>query len=297
MTISPVLRTVKRHLKAFLVTPARTIHDLRGAPVPASWKWDAMKTQVLLTRFHADVPCRVRIGNFAISSLSSDSLTFLHREIFVDLAYYFWTSRACPVIIDGGSNIGVSVAFFKTMYPDARVLAFEPAGRAFELLRKNVGNVTGVELHRAALGRENSRVPFYENADDWMLRQSTRRERLTVETEVTVEQRRLSDFVTDTVDLVKLDVEGAEADVLEELTDSGAIEGVQQLIVEYHHQIDPARDSIGGFLERLRALGFLFQLSASEDVKYRDSLKPRFQDVLIHAYRPTASPTSVRTAG
>jgi len=286
MTVSSVLRPIKRAVKAFLVTPATTIQALRGAPVSASWKANAMRTQVRLTRSHADVPCRVRIGNFSISSLSSDSLTFLHREIFVDLAYYFSTSRTTPVIIDGGSNIGVSIAFFKTLYPDARVLAFEPAPRAFELLQKNVGGVPGVELHRAALGRSNSTVTFYEHDDEWMLRQSTRPERLTVDSETTVEQRRLSDFVTEPVDMVKLDVEGAEADVLDDLAESGAIEQVQQLIVEYHHQLDPDRDSLGVFLERLRALGFHFQLSARERVIYRTSFKPKFQDVLVHAYRP-----------
>lgn len=286
MMTSSALRTIKRGFKASLVTPAATIQALRGAPVSASWKSDAVRTQVRLTRSRADVPCRVRIGNFAISSLSSDSLTFLHREIFVDLAYFFSTSRTAPVIIDGGSNIGVSVAFFKTLYPEARVLAFEPAARTFELLQKNVGGVPGVELHRVALGRSNSLVPFYEHDDDWMLRQSTRPERLTVDSEITVEQRRLSDFVTEPVDMVKLDVEGAEAYVLDDLADSGAIEQVEQLIVEYHHQLDPDRDSLGVFLERLQALGFHFQLSAKEHVAYRTSFKPRFQDVLVHAYRP-----------
>jgi FkbM family methyltransferase len=286
VTVFSALRTIKRSLKALFVTPAATIRALRGAPVSTSWKSEAVRTQVRLTRSHADVPCRVRIGNFFISSLSSDSLAFLHREIFVDLAYYFSTSRAAPVVIDGGSNIGVSVAFFKTLYPGARVLAFEPAVRAFELLQKNVGDVSGVELHHAALGRSNSLVPFYEHDDDSMLRHSTRAERLMVDSEITVEQRRLSDFVTGPVDMVKLDVEGAEADVLDDLVESGAIDQVQQLIVEYHHQLDPDRDSLGVFLERLQASGFLFQLSAREQVAYRNSFKPRFQDVLVQAYRP-----------
>ncbi len=277
---------MKREVKAIFIIAPSTLNALRDAPVPSGWRSDAVKTQVRLTRFHADVPCRIQIGGFDLGSLSVDNLAFLHREIFVNLAYYFRSARDAPVIIDGGSNIGMSVVFFKTLYPRARVLAFEPAERTFALLQSNVGGIPGVELHRAALGRENALVPFYENDDPGLLRQSTRPGRSPVARETMVEQRRLSEFVSGDVDLVKLDVEGAESCVVDELAQSGAIERIQQLIVEYHHQIGHDEGSIGAFLEQLRALGFSFQLSAKEQVKYRDSLKPRFQDILVHAYRP-----------
>lgn len=280
-----IARAVKREVKAFLVVPPTTLHALKDAPVPSGWRSDAVKTQARLTRFHADGPGRVRIGAFDVAALSVDNLAFLHREIFVNLAYYFRATRADPVIIDGGCNIGMSVVFFKTLYPHARVLAFEPAERTFDLLQANVGGTPGVELHRAALGRENTLVPFYENDDPGLLRQSTRRQRLSEARETRVEQRRLSEFITEGVDLVKLDVEGAEFAVVAELADSGSIELVRELIVEYHHQVGNDDDSIGAFLEQLRTLGFQFQLSAKEQVMYRDSLKSRFQDVLVHAYR------------
>lgn len=279
---------MKRELSAFLAIPPATLYALRDAPVPRGWRSEAVKTQMRLTRFHSDVPCRVRIRGFDFVSLSADNLAFLHREIFVNLAYYFRATRDAPVIIDGGSNIGMSVVFFKTLYPNARVLAFEPAERTFALLQQNAGAIPGVELHRAALGRENALVPFFENDDPGLLRQSTRPERSPGARETRVEQRRLSEFISEEVDLVKLDVEGAESGVVEELAESGTIERVQQLIVEYHHQIGDNGDSIGTFLEQLRALGFHFQLSAKEHVKYRDSRKSRFQDILVHAYRPTA---------
>jgi FkbM family methyltransferase len=279
-------RRARRELRAVLVTPVETHHALRDAPVTSRWKSRALKTQMRLTR--ANGPCRVGIGDFEIESLSAKWLASLHREIFIDLSYYFRASRPAPVIVDGGSNIGVSVAFFKTLYPDARVIAFEPAQRAFELLERNVGSAPGVELHRFALGRSDAPVTFYESDDPGLLRQSTRAERLHGTASTSVEQRRLSEFISGDLDLVKLDVEGAESDVIEDLAESGAIEHVQQLVVEYHHQIDPDRDSIGAFLERLRELGFYFQLSAHERVAYRNSPSPKFQDILVHAYRRPA---------
>jgi FkbM family methyltransferase len=180
----------------------------------------------------------------------------------------------------------LSVIFFKALYPDAHVLAFEPAEQAYELLSRNASALPGVELHRLALGRENAVVSFYGERDDYAsFRQSTRPERPSAPVQTSVEQRRLSEFLDGQVDLVKLDIEGAEEDVLAELAESGAIKRVQQLIVEYHHQLDPDRDAVGAFLERLRALGFHYQLSARERIEHRDPLEPAFQDVLVHANR------------
>ncbi len=284
--VTSVVRAGKREAKGLLLSPPRTRSALADAPVSAQWKRDAIRTQSRLVRFHSDAPCRVRIGDFELESFSSDRLAFLHREIFIELSYYFCASRPEPLIVDGGSNIGVSVAFFKTLYPSARVLAFEPAERAYGLLERNVGTVPGVELHRVALGRDNGVVSFYEREDDpASLVQSTRPERLSTDRTASVEQRRLSEFLDGDVDLVKLDLEGAEGAVLEDLADSGAIARVRQLIVEYHHQLNPERDSVGAFLERLRGFGFHYHLTAHEPLRWRDSTAPRAQDVLVHAFR------------
>src|SRR5207247_4266558 len=167
----------------------------------------------------------VPVGEFDAAGFSVSSLAFLHNEIFVKLAYYFRARRPDPLIVDGGSNIGMSVLFFKALYPDARVVAFEPAAPAHHLLVANVeaNRLADVEVHRAALGRENGVVAFYEDPEDpATFRMSTRRERIPGG-ETTVEQRRLSEFLGGEVDLVKLDVEGAEADVLDDLVESGAL--------------------------------------------------------------------------
>ncbi len=92
----------------------------------------------------------------------------MHREIFVELQYYFRARRPDPVIVDGGSNIGMSVLFFKALYPDARVLAFEPASAAqsccCEMSRRTASR--SVEIHRARSGGQNGMVPFFEDPDD-----------------------------------------------------------------------------------------------------------------------------------
>ncbi len=263
---------------------------LADAPVPEGWVRDAVKTQLRLAAGrveHEDGLVRVPVGQFDVAGFSVSSLAYLHNEIFVKLAYFFRAGRPDPLIVDGGSNIGMSVLFFKALYPKGRILAFEPAARAHELLLRNVGanGLADVQVHHAALGREQGVVPFYEDsADPATFRMSTRSWRIPGGG-TTVTQRRLSELVDQEVDLLKLDVEGAEEDVLADLVGSGAIRRVQQVVVEYHHHLDPTRDFLGAFLERLRDQGFTYQVSARERVADRAEREPAFQDVLVFARR------------
>lgn len=269
---------------------------LKEAPVPDGWMRDAVKAQVRMTagavRHLDDGLVRTRVGSFDVTGFSLKSVATLHREIFVDLSYYFSARRPDPLILDGGSNIGMSVLFFKALYPEARVLAFEPAEPAHRLLLHNVerNRLIGVEVHQAALGRENGPVSFFADANDLStFGTSTRQERLPNPSKSTVAQRRLSEFIKEPVDLLKLDIEGAEDEVLDDLIDSGAIGRIDQLVVEYHHLINPSRDFVGAFLERLRAAGFLYQLSARERIFRRTGGAVSFQDILVFARRPAGS--------
>lgn len=255
---------------------------LAKAPVPPGWAREAAKTQLRLAAGRVgrdDGLVQVKVDRFDVTGFSISSLAYLHREIFVELQYYFSTKRSEPFIVDGGSNIGMSVLFFKALYPEARVLAFEPARSAHELLLRNVevNGLRDVEVHRAALGREVGEVPFFEDRDDpATFRMSTRSERLPGSSRP-VPQRRLSQLLSD--------IEGSEDDVLSELVDSKAVSRIRQLVVEYHHQLDPTRDFLGTFLERLREQGFGYQVSANGPVASRAAAKPAFQDVLVFARR------------
>jgi FkbM family methyltransferase len=273
-----------------LRTARATRRALADAPVPAGWATEAAKTQVRLASGRVETEAglvRVGVGRFDVAGFSSASLAYLHREIFVELQYYFRAARRDPFIVDGGSNIGMSVLFFKALYPDARIVAFEPARPAHDVLVRNVeaNGLRDVDVHHAALGREEGEVPLYEDpGDPATFRMSVRPERLRG-TATNVPQRRLSSFLPDTVDLLKLDVEGAEDDVFAELEASGALSRVEQVVVEYHHQLDPDRDFLDGFLARLRGAGFRYEVRATPRVATRLSEHLGFQDVLVYARR------------
>ena len=65
-----------------------------------------------------------------------------------------------------GANIGVATLYFKTLYPNSKIYAFEPVPETFELLKKNVGNLEGVEIFPYAVGSEGEITISYSEAGD-----------------------------------------------------------------------------------------------------------------------------------
>jgi hypothetical protein len=53
----------------------------------------------------------------------------LYKDIFVHRFYHFEAQRRNPLIFNGGSNIGMSILYFKHFYPQGRSIGFEPDPR------------------------------------------------------------------------------------------------------------------------------------------------------------------------
>ncbi|KAG6033291.1 hypothetical protein E4U19_006549 [Claviceps sp. Clav32 group G5] len=168
---------------------------------------------------------------------------FLYKEIFGDKCYDTGPLPEDAVIIDAGANIGMFSLYIKRKCPGARITAFEPAPDTAAALRLNLAlhEVHGVEVHECALGSQDCemKLTYFPNmpgnstlhGDDEpaifagevgrahpvaRLREERR--------EVPVPVRRLSDVLRQMpglvrVDLLKIDVEGAELDVLRGLDD------------------------------------------------------------------------------
>ena len=73
----------------------------------------------------------LNILNYKIKYLSYPTLITTFREVFIKFDYFFKTNIKQPFIVDCGSNIGLSILFFKMIYPHCRIIAFEPDEEAF----------------------------------------------------------------------------------------------------------------------------------------------------------------------
>jgi len=259
---------------------------MRRGPLPGALKSRAIRTRAALGWQMVKQPTgerTCRILDYEVFSYSVSTLVFLFRETFVDLDYYFEARSDAPTILDCGSNIGMSILFFKALYPKATIIGFEPASGTFAALEKNVhGNrLQDVTLHRAAVGGEDGQVAFFETPTSGGLTASTDSGRGAVGRTV-VDQVRLSRFVDRHIDLLKLDVEGAEFAVLSDLIASNRLAMIDQMIIEYHHHIREAEDNLSMFLLMLEANGYGYQVRAFHASR---GTRARFQDIWIHAYR------------
>ena len=80
---------------------------------------------------------------------------------------------------------------------------------------------------------------------------------------------------------MKMDIEGSEGKVLVDLVKKKQLSKIEELIIEYHHNIPGNSVSLSSFLQLLETQ-FHYQLDTSSIPIYS---KNKFQDVLIFAYK------------
>ena len=219
--------------------------------------------------------------SYKIFGYHYNTLAFLIKEIFLSNDYCFKPSTRKPVIIDCGSNIGVSVLFFKNLFPDAKIIAFEANPYAFKMLDKNVNanNLKNVESHNIALYDKETELSFFIG-DEGPLLGSVREDR-GGKIHLKIQAQKLSYYLDnlETVDLIKMDVEGAEVNIINDLIETATINKAKEYIIEYHHNMNNDKSDLSSFLQKFEANGFNYNIKAGYP-----KLKC-FQDMMIHFYK------------
>jgi FkbM family methyltransferase len=259
----------------------------RRAAVPLLVTYSRLKAQERLSALRGrDGIKRTKILDMVVSFFDYDWLVEMFEEIFLRKQYYFESQNRQPVVLDVGSNIGLAILFFKRLHPDAKVIAFEPDPEAFDVLTRNIAE-NGLDNVRAL----NEAV---YSGSDWVYlygdpntpgspQKSTRSERM-AGARSAVRATTLSRHLTEPVDFLKVDVEGAERIVIGELERLGKLNLIARMAVEYHHHLDPNEDALSEILSLLERNGFGYQLEARLDGA-AGSRTRHYQNVLVHAYR------------
>ncbi|MBD2156178.1 FkbM family methyltransferase [Leptolyngbya sp. FACHB-16] len=230
---------------------------------------------------------RLPILGYEIEYLELRTLKYLFEEIFSKQNYYFYTEKEDPIVIDCGSNIGMSILYFKQIYPKSKIIGFEPSKVEFEILANNIKNnhLRDVEVFNLGLAEDEGIRPlFYNSNRSGSLSMSLLEERFqgNETCSTAIETTCLSRYINSEVDFLKLDIEGAELAVLKELDEKKKLPLIKEMVIEYHHHIKQDHDTLSTVFSILESNGFGYQVSAYIDGPFK---KQKFQDMLVFAYR------------
>ena len=183
----------------------------------------------------------------------------MRSSVFID-EIYFQHLGPSPLILDCGANIGLSVIYLKKLFPEARIVAFEPDEQNFGLLEKNVASFgfSKVELRQEAVWTENTNITFSASGTLGSKIESGVNKYTT-----TVKATRLKDFLQDPVDFLKLDIEGAEYTVLKDAAEK--IRAAKNIFIEYHGNFEQ-NEELTEIFELLIQNGFHYYIKEAAPV-------------------------------
>jgi FkbM family methyltransferase len=212
------------------------------------------------TKFKLLPKDEIPFAGLKFSHRSLSNLKMMLKDTFF-FGEYRLSPKADPVfIIDCGGNIGVTALFFKFRYPKAKVLVFEPAEKNYAVLKKNIEQnyLEGVEAVRAAVCDHAGEMSFWDNVQSPT--SSTGISTWAVDKDKFVESRvpavKLSSYIDRPVDVLKIDIEGGEGLVLEDLDASGKLKEVNEIVMEYHSDKLNAQNKLSKIIDILERNGF-----------------------------------------
>lgn len=176
------------------------------------------------------------LGAYSLRVNDGPNFYMQYKDIFVHRSYHFDALRQDPVILDCGSNIGMSILYFKHIYPKARITGFEPDPVVWPYLQENIGrnSLTGVELVQAAISGRAGRLAFCADGKYGSYLLSDESTDVPEGwTKQMVPCLRLRDSLTQAIDFLKINIEGAEWEALSDSEDR--LRHVREMVIEYHH--------------------------------------------------------------
>ena len=178
-----------------------------------------------------------------------------YDEIWKRQIYQLPDPNSVNLILDCGANIGMGTLYFGSQFPQASIISFEPDPKIFAILKRNceAWGIDRVTLNNSAVWTSDQGGLQFdaEGADSGSLVDSSPSEKQG--NTIHVPAKRLKDYLKEPIDLLKMDIEGAEVAVLEDCDSS--LECVKNLFVEYHSFVGQEQ-KLDHILALLKRVGF-----------------------------------------
>lgn len=163
-----------------------------------------------------------------------------------------------------GEDLSFDIALMERK--GCRVHAFDPTPRSLEWVDK-ADLPEGLKVHECGLSDFDGYAPFYSPDDPGHVSRTILDRSETDSKSISLPVRRLSTIMNElghqSIDLLKMDIEGAEYRVIEDIHSSGIRPG--QILVEFHHQFpDIGTDATKKAINMLKEIGYrIFSVSGT----------------------------------
>jgi len=215
---------------------------LLGRPLQRSWR--LYKTVPVidwlswpLIRRHGQVRLQRIAGlahRVALRPQTSDFDVF--RGVFIDGQYDFDVSGSVRTIVDCGANVGLTSLYFHRRYPHARIVAVEPHPENFEFAERNTRAYQQITTLRRAIwpdaGELAIRSGSYRDGRHWAAQVSAEVRIGDVTAPAVTMQDLIREFRIDEIDILKIDIEGAEKQLFD--GDTSFLGRTRCIMVELH---------------------------------------------------------------
>lgn len=189
---------------------------------------------------------------------------FNYMEYFVHQKYGKWLNHSYKTVVDAGANVGVFSSYMLMNGYATKIVAIECDKKALKDLQHNFKHNTTVTVLPKALSASPDPITFYHSPDNPVISSTLSPDRLeshmagvkgnvmeTVET-VTIDQLVKTYGV---IDLLKIDVEGAEYDILLN-ADPNTFEKVNNIFLECHFFEKDYKQKYTAVLSKIRMMGY-----------------------------------------
>lgn len=171
------------------------------------------------------------------------------RQVFIDEEYrnvclYFINNKiSCDFIIDAGGNAGYSLIYFKRHFPNVKVVTIEPDTNNFNILAKNIelnnwsqsALALNYALHTES-GLSMTISDDFRGGGDWA-KTTQFSDNETKLKSISINDV-LEKYPTSIIDLLKIDIEGAERFLFESKLTSTFLSKTRVLAIEIHDEFN-----------------------------------------------------------
>jgi FkbM family methyltransferase len=217
-------------------------------------------------------PGRLRLLDMDLEYTDAQSLLPQWNDLFVRGTLRFTPVSPAPRVLDCGANVGLASLWLRRRFPSARITAFEADPALGEMLGRNLtaNGASTVETIDAAVWSSAGRLAFRaEGADSGSV------DTIAADTPgrvIEVPSVRLRDWIArEPIDLLKLDVEGAELEILEDCAD--VLGNVAAMHLEVH-DFDQQRRLLPRCLLLIERAGFRYTLDDLHQSPWRPAAAP-----------------------